>query len=196
VGVVFHAGSAVDERATPNALRQVREVLLPLLDRTAAAGGPRLLVEPTAGGGRSLAARIEDLGPYFEAVDWHPGLGVCFDTCHIWAAGHDLASPGGMTSAVKDLVATVGADRLGLIHANDSRDACGSLRDRHEHIGEGNIGEAAFVELLHLSTTRGIPLIVETPSKGSEGHAADIATLTRLREARPARRPSTSGARR
>jgi deoxyribonuclease-4 len=186
-GVVFHAGSAVDEGHAPTAMRQMREVLLPVLDQAAETGDLRLLVEPTAGGGRSLAARIEDLAPYFEAVDWHPALGVCFDTCHIWAAGHELAKPGGMTSAFDDLAATVGADRLGLIHANDSRDACGSLRDRHETIGAGTIGEAAFVELLHLAATKDIPSIVETPSKGWEGHAADVATLTRLRKTRPRR---------
>jgi deoxyribonuclease-4 len=179
--VVFHAGSAVDEAHTPVALRQVRDVLVPLLDRMAAADGPRLLVEPSAGGGRCLAARVEQLGPYFEAVGWHPWLGVCFDTCHAFAAGHDLAARGGMTATLDTLVATVGAQRLGLVHANDSRDACGSRRDRHENIGAGEIGEAPFRELLRHPAVRGVPLVVETPSEGSSGHAADIATLTRLR---------------
>lgn len=179
-GVVFHAGSAVDDRYAPTALRQVREALLPLLDATAAAGGPRLLVEPTAGGGRCLAARVADLAAYVEAVDGHPGLGVCFDTCHIWAAGHDLATPGGMTATLDELVATVGPDRLGLIHANDSRDPCGSRRDRHETIGAGTIGMAGFAELLRHPATLGIPVVVETPSDGSAGHAADIATLVGL----------------
>ncbi|HWG97731.1 MAG TPA: deoxyribonuclease IV, partial [Pilimelia sp.] len=146
-GVVFHAGSAVDPARADRALHQVREALLPLLDRAAAAGWPRLLVEPSAGGGRSLAARVEDLGPYLDAVDRHPGLGVCFDTCHAWAAGHDLAVAGGMSATLDALLAAVGPDRLALVHANDSKDACGSLRDRHENVGRGTIGEAAFAEL-------------------------------------------------
>lgn len=179
--VVFHAGSAVDAAYADTALRQVREALLPLLDRAAATGGPRLLVEPSAGGGRSLAARVEQLGPYLEAVDWHPWLGVCFDTCHAWAAGHDLAVPGGMTGTLDRLVATVGPGRLRLVHANDSRDPCGSLRDRHVTIGAGSIGQAAFGELMRHPATAGIPVIVETPSEKHEGHAADIATLKRLR---------------
>ena len=104
--VVFHAGSAVTDAHLPTALRQVREVLLPLLDASAAEGGPRLLVEPSAGGGRCLAARVEDLERYLEAVDGHPWLGVCFDTCHAWAAGHDLATTGGMTATLDALVAT------------------------------------------------------------------------------------------
>ncbi|WP_194823404.1 deoxyribonuclease IV [Micromonospora sp. S-DT3-3-22] len=179
-GVVFHAGSAVDADYAETALRQVRESLLPLLDETTAGGGPLLLVEPSAGGGRSLASRVEHLGPYLDAVDRHPGLGVCFDTCHAWAAGHDLAVAGGMTATLDTLVATVGADRLKLIHANDSKDLCGSTRDRHENVGKGNIGEPAFAELMTHPATAGIPVVVETPTDKHEGHATDIATLTRL----------------
>lgn len=179
-GVVFHAGSAVDDGYAQTALRQVRDVLLPLLDRMASTGGPKLLVEPSAGGGRSLAARVEQLGPYLETVDRHPWLGVCFDTCHAWAAGHRLATPGGMAAALDALVETCGADRLWLVHANDSKDPCGSARDRHETIGKGMIGEAAFAELMAHPATVGVPVIVETPSARHVGHAADIATLQRL----------------
>lgn len=180
-GVVFHAGSAVDAEHTAQAMRQVRSSLVPLLDRAAELGGPRLLVEPSAGGGRSLAARVEQLGPYLEAVDGHPWLGVCFDTCHAWAAGHDVAEPGGMTRTLDALVAAVGPDRLQLVHANDSRDPVGSTRDRHENIGRGTIGQAAFAELLAHPATAGVPVIVETPTKGVAGHAADIAILKGLR---------------
>jgi deoxyribonuclease-4 len=180
-GVVFHAGSAVDAGHAEAALRQVREALLPLLDEAAAAGGPMLLVEPSAGGGRSLASRVEQLAPYLDAVERHPWLGVCFDTCHAWAAGHDLAAEGGMTATLDSLVATVGADRLRLVHANDSKDLCGSTRDRHESIGKGAIGEPAFAELMAHPATAGIPIVVETPTEKHVGHAADIATLKRLR---------------
>ncbi|MFI2666170.1 deoxyribonuclease IV [Micromonospora carbonacea] len=179
-GVVFHAGSAVDAGHADAAMRQVREALLPLLDETTAAGGPLLLVEPSAGGGRSLASRVEHLGPYLDAVDRHPGLGVCFDTCHAWAAGHDLAAEGGMTACLDTLVATVGPERLRLVHANDSKDLCGSTRDRHENIGKGSIGEPAFAELMAHPATAGLPIVVETPTEKHEGHATDIATLNRL----------------
>ncbi|WP_433386672.1 deoxyribonuclease IV [Micromonospora sp. KLBMP9576] len=179
-GVVFHAGSAVAEGYAEAAMRQVRETLLPLLDEAATADGPRLLVEPSAGGGRSLASRVEQLGPYLDAVERHPWLGVCFDTCHAWAAGHDLAAEGGMTATLDTLVATVGADRLRLVHANDSKDLCGSTRDRHENIGRGAIGEPAFAELMAHPATAGVPIVVETPTEKHVGHAADIATLRRL----------------
>jgi deoxyribonuclease-4 len=182
--VVFHAGSSVEQEHDAKALHQLREALLPLLDRAAAAGMPKLLVEPSAGGGRSLASKVRDLGPYLAAVENHPWLGVCFDTCHAWAAGHDLATPGGMTATLDALVATVGRDRLQLIHANDSKDACGSTRDRHETIGAGRIGTAAFAELFAHPATAGLPVIVETPTEKHEGHAADIALLKSLRPGR------------
>ncbi|WP_305786258.1 deoxyribonuclease IV [Symbioplanes lichenis] len=180
--VVYHAGSSVDPAHDDKAMHQLREALLPLLDVASSEGLPKLLVEPSAGGGRSLASKVEDLGPYLAAVENHPWLGVCFDTCHAWAAGHDLATPGGMTATIDSLIATVGREKLMLIHANDSKDACGSTRDRHETIGAGTIGAAPFAELLTHPATAGVPIIVETPTKEHEGHAADIALLKGLRD--------------
>jgi len=182
-GVVVHAGSAVGEDRYEAALRQLHERLLPVLDALPDSA-PRLLIEPTAGGGKSLAATVEDLGPYLAALDDHPSVGVCFDTCHAWAAGHDLAAPGGMTATLDALVDTVGPGRLALVHANDSLDDCGSKRDRHTTIGAGSIGVAAFAELLAHPATAGVPVVVETPSEldgsPSAGHARDIALLRSL----------------
>jgi deoxyribonuclease-4 len=184
-GVVVHAGSAVGEDRYDAALAQLHERLLPVLDALPD-DGPRLLIEPTAGGGKSLAATVEDLGPYLAALEGHPKVGVCFDTCHAWAAGHDLAIRGGMTATLDALEATVGRGRLGLVHANDSLDACGSKRDRHTTIGAGAIGVEAFRELLAHPSMAGVPVVVETPSEldGSPtaGHARDIALLCSLRD--------------
>jgi deoxyribonuclease IV len=184
-GVVVHAGSAVGEDRYEAALHQLRERLLPVLD-AAPADGPRLLIEPTAGGGKSLAATVEDLGPYLAALEDHPLVGVCFDTCHAWAAGHDLSVPGGMTATLDALEATVGPGRLGLVHANDSLDECGSKRDRHTTIGEGSIGAAPFAELLAHPSMAGVPVVVETPSEldgsPSAGHKRDIDLLCSLRD--------------
>ena len=182
-GVVVHAGSAVGEDHYDDALRQLRQRLLPVLDALPD-GAPRLLIEPTAGGGKSLAATVEDLGPYLAALDDHPLVGVCFDTCHAWAAGHDLAVPGGMAATLDALEATVGPGRLGLVHANDSLDACGSRRDRHTTIGEGTIGSEPFRELLAHPSMAGVPVVVETPSEldgsPSAGHKRDIDLLRSL----------------
>jgi deoxyribonuclease-4 len=180
-GVVFHAGSAVDAAHADTAFRQVRAALLPLLDAAMEDGGPKLLVEPSAGGGRSMAARVEQLADYLDAVDHHPWLGVCFDTCHAFSAGHDLAAPGGMTATLDTLVEVAGPGRLALIHANDSKDPCGSVRDRHENIGAGTIGTAPFAEMLAHPATLGVPVVVETPSEGATGHAADVSALKNMR---------------
>ena len=181
-GVVLHAGSAVDPTARDTALKQVREHLLPLLIALDAAPvGPRLLIEPTPGGAGALASTVEDLAPYFDALERHPRLGVCLDTCHAYAAGHALAAPGGVRRTLNLLVKTVGRGRLGLVHANDSRDPLGSRRDRHAGIGVGTIGIEPFAELFVHPATRGVPVIVETPG-GEQQHKTDIDALRRLRD--------------
>jgi deoxyribonuclease IV len=149
-----------------------------LLDRIGDAG-PRLLVEPTAGGGSAMAARMEQLERYFAALDGHPKLGVCLDTCHPWAAGHDLAAPRGLSRTVSALTRAVGRGRLALVHVNDSRDPLGSTRDRHETLGKGSLGEATFSQLFTVPALAGIPILVETPI---EPHDTDIALLKRLRD--------------
>lgn len=178
-GVVFHAGSAVDSGDRATALRRVRELLLPLLNELSEQD-PDLLVEPSAGGGGSLAPTVQDLEPYLAGVEGHPRLGVCLDTCHAFAAGHDLASPGGVRTTLNALRTSVGRGRLKLVHANDSLDPCGSQRDRHASIGAGRIGLDPFAELFRHPVTRGVPVIIETPGKAPE-HAKDVAALKALR---------------
>ncbi|MEW2320696.1 deoxyribonuclease IV [Streptomyces griseoincarnatus] len=181
LGVVVHTGSATGGRERAVALRQVREHVLPLLDELTRDDDPYLLLEPTAGQGASLCSLVEDLGPYFEQLDAHPKLGVCLDTCHVFAAGHDLAGPGGAHRALDELAATVGAGRLKLVHANDSKDVVGAHKDRHANIGAGHIGEDPFRDLMTHPETAGVPLVIETPG-GKEGHAADVERLKKLRD--------------
>jgi len=188
-GVVVHTGSAVrEDRAT--AMRHVRACLLPLLE-SIPDGGPDLLLEPTAGQGM-LCATVGDLLPYLDNLDWHPRARVCLDTCHAFAAGHDLAARDGPGRMLAELEA--GSGRLTLIHANDSKDRCGSRRDRHENIGAGQIGATAFGALLRHPATRGVPFIVETPGPMA-AHAADVVTLRGLRRRprRSARVPAAPG---
>jgi deoxyribonuclease IV len=186
-GVVVHTGTASSGSTRDASLRQVRENLLPLLDELDAYDGiggvraPRLLLEPTAGGGQALAAKMEHLGPYLAALDEHPRVGVCLDTCHAHAAGHDLARPGGVRAVLTALVKSVGKGRLGLVHANDSRDACGSTRDRHARIGQGRIGAEPFAELFRHPATRGVPVVIETPGDTAD-RKADIAALVAMRD--------------
>ncbi|MGH3319288.1 MAG: deoxyribonuclease IV [Streptosporangiaceae bacterium] len=181
-GVVVHTGSAVTTKRRELALRQVRGLLLPLLDEIPD-HGPDLLLEPMAGQGQALCATAEDLGPYLDALDRHPRLRVCLDTCHAYAAGHDITAPGGVDELLDALDEAAGRRRVALVHANDSKDACGSRRDRHENIGKGHIGTSAFGELLRHPLARGVPFVVETPGKGRAAvHRQDIALLKKLRQ--------------
>lgn len=181
LGVVVHTGSATGGRGREAALAQVRERMLPLLDELTHDDDPYLLLESTAGQGSSLCSRTWDFGPYFDALDAHPKLGVCLDTCHIFAAGHDLTGPAGMNQTLDLLVDTVGEGRLKLIHANDSKDAAGAHKDRHENIGSGHIGAEPFRALMAHPATENVPLIIETPG-GKVGHATDVARLKELRK--------------
>lgn len=185
-GVVVHTGSYVDpdggvERHAA-ALRQVREGLLPTLESLDALGeyAPWLLLEPTAGQGRSLCAGVEDLGAYLDAVEHHPRAGICLDTCHVFAAGAPLDETGGANATVDRIVEIAGPGRLRLIHANDSKDVRGALKDRHEKIGAGHIGRDTFRELFAHPATDGVPFILETP--GSRD--ADDPDMTLLKELR------------
>ncbi len=161
-GVVVHTGSCVDDGTVEAAMRQVREGLLPVLD-VIGTDGPSLLLEPTAGQGRSLCAGVDDLEPYLAALEGHPAVGVCLDTCHVFAAGAPLDEPGGTTATVDRLVEIGGPGRLRLVHANDSMDVRGAFKDRHQRLGEGHIGLGAFEELFAHPATAGVPFVLETP---------------------------------
>ena len=207
-GVVVHTGSAAgwaardaaDGAPRDRALRQIGEIALPLLDKLGD-DDPDLLFEPMAGQGQMLCAHAGELASYLSAVEHHPKAGVCLDTCHMFAAGHDLTAEGGVAAMLAELDAAAGTEATAasteaagagtaavkgarglelvkLVHANDSRLGCGSKRDRHEAIGAGQIGTAPFRELL--AALPSVPFVVETPG-GKTGHARDIATLKGLR---------------
>ncbi len=183
-GVVVHTGSFVStdgdaEAQHVAALKQVREALMPVLDALGE-DGPWLLLEPTAGQGRSLCAGVDDLTAYLGALDLHPKAGVCLDTCHVYAAGAPLDEPGGVAATLERIVEIGGPDRLRLIHANDSMDVRGAFKDRHENIGQGHIGADAFRELFAHPATAGVPFILETPGSTDPG-SPDIALLKQLR---------------
>ncbi|MEU0571179.1 deoxyribonuclease IV [Nonomuraea sp. NPDC005983] len=180
-GVVVHTGSAVTQ-SRDDAMRQVHEHLLPLLDEIPD-GGPDLLLEPMAAQGTVLCATVQDLEPYLAALDWHPRATVCLDTCHAFSAGHDLAAEGGVQETF-DALHKIAPGRLKLVHANDSKDTCGSKRDRHENIGAGHIGSRPFADLMRHPAVAGVPICIETPGKGDK-HREDITLLKKLRDETP-----------
>ena len=179
-GVVVHTGSAVDESHVVNAWKQIHEGVMPILNNLKD-DDPWLLLEPTAGQGQSLVKKLDDLTKYFEALEWHPKVGVCLDTCHVFAAGHDIKKPGGMKETLDLLVEIVGLERIQLIHANDSMDICGNLKDRHQNLGKGKIGIEPFAELLAHPVVAKAPLILETPGAELE-HGSEVKLLKSMRD--------------
>lgn len=178
-GLVVHTGSAVNADFVDGAWKQIHDGVLPLLDAIAD-DGPFLLLEPTPGQGQSLCRRLEELQRYLDVLAWHPKVGICLDTCHVFTSGHDVSTPAGMTETIDLLVSIVGADRLKLIHANDSKDGCGTFRDRHESIGAGQIGAEPFRALMAHPAVADVPLILETPGNEPE-HGSEIALLKAMR---------------
>jgi deoxyribonuclease-4 len=179
LGVVVHTGSAVKEDFVDKAWKQINKGMMPILEALSD-DAPMLLLEPTAGQGQSLVKRLEDLEKYLKALEYHPKVGICLDTCHVFAAGHDIAKKGGMKETLDLLVQVAGIERIQLIHANDSMDVCGALKDRHQNIGDGFIGVDPFAELLKHPAVVNAPLILETPGMEPE-HGKEVALLKKLR---------------
>jgi deoxyribonuclease-4 len=140
----------------------------------------RILLETTAGQGSSLGHRFEQLAAILAGVDQADRVGICLDTCHVFAGGYDIRTRDGYRKTVEDLDACLGLRRLQAIHLNDSKGGLSSRVDRHEHIGEGRLGLAPFRRLLNDPALRGIPMILETP-KDDDFVAADRRNLARLR---------------
>jgi deoxyribonuclease-4 len=138
-----------------------------------------LLLETTAGQGSNLGSTFEQLAHIIEKIEHRAHIGVCLDTCHIFAAGYPITDPTDYKKTMKRFDDIVGLDRLRIVHMNDSLKPFASQRDRHEHIGKGCIGLDAFRNIINDPKLKKIPMILETP-KG-EGVAEDIENLKVLR---------------
>jgi len=138
-----------------------------------------LLLETTAGQGSNLGYRFEQLARIIDGVEDKSHMGVCLDTCHVFAAGYPLIDPKDFRKTFKEFDDIVGLERLKIIHVNDSKKEFGSRVDRHEHIGQGRIGLEGFRSLVNDRRLKKIPMILETP-KGDD-LAEDIENLRVLR---------------
>jgi len=176
---VIHTGSAVKEEFVDQAWRQIHDGMMPILERLKE-DDPFLLLEPTAGQGQSLVRKLEELRKYFDALEFHPKVGICIDTCHVFAAGHDITKKDGVDLMLGALTTLIPSDRIKLVHANDSMDVCGALKDRHQSIGKGHIGEKPFETLMHHPSMVGVPFILETPGEEPE-HGSEVKILKKLR---------------
>ncbi|MBI3647279.1 MAG: deoxyribonuclease IV [Actinobacteria bacterium] len=140
-----------------------------------AAGPARVLVELEEGIPAASASTVAEAARLFEAAD-SPTLGLCLDTCHLFAAGCELDTPQGIEQMFTDLRGTGLLGRLAVVHANDAMFERGSRRDRHENIGDGHIGRAGFRALLGRPEAAGLAFVLETPGD-AERQARDIALL-------------------
>jgi deoxyribonuclease IV len=140
----------------------------------------RVLLETTAGSGNSVGHSFSQLGRIVNALPRGERPGICLDTCHAFAAGYELRTPQGLRETLDEMDREVGLARLGLIHANDSKAGLGSRLDRHEHIGEGELGMQAFTVMAGHPALRDLPWILETPGKSVERDSEDLRLLRTL----------------
>lgn len=176
--LVTHMGSH-RESGEEKGLRRIIDALNRVLDK-ARGLSVRVLLENTAGSGSWLGYTFEHQARIIERVEQKDRVGVCFDTCHAYAAGYDLARPEGYAQTMADLDAAVGLARLKLVHLNDTRDKLGSRRDRHEHIGRGRIGLDGFKRILNDSRLHGSAFILETPKDSLTADKRNLAAVRKL----------------
>jgi deoxyribonuclease IV len=140
-----------------------------------------VLIETTAGQGTGLGSRFEEIAAIIAGSDHQQRLGVCVDTCHIFAAGYDLRTPDGYSETFAFFDRIIGLERIKFFHLNDAKKELGSHVDRHEHIGEGKIGLEGFRLLLNDPRFAHLPMVLETPKgKDLREDRANLATLSNL----------------
>ena len=177
--VVTHMGAHLNQ-GEDEAVQRLIESLKKILDETAAAGHKvGVALETTAGQGTGLGWRFEQLGQVLKGVGENARIGVCLDTCHIFVAGYDIRSEESYRETWTKFDAEIGIDKLKVIHSNDTKKALGSRVDRHDHIGDGEIGDEAFRRLVNDPLLCHVPIIVETPDSDTM-HAVNVAHLRRL----------------
>ena len=139
-----------------------------------------LLVENGAGQKNAVGARFEELRMIIDGVKQSERIGVCLDTCHVFAAGFDISTPTGVEETLRLFEEIVGLQRLKVVHLNDSKGTLGSNLDRHEHIGMGRIGERGFRAFLHNDGIARLPILMETPQDDRRTDADELAYVRRL----------------
>jgi deoxyribonuclease-4 len=174
--VVFHVGSHLGAGFAAGRVRVVA-ALERILERCD--GDTWLLMENSAGAGGTIGRSLEELADLVDALDRHPRLGLCLDSCHLYASGVDVTDPAVVDGLVRELDGTVGLDRLRALHVNDSAAPLGSNRDRHASVLAGELGEGLGAFLAH-PRFQHLAAYLETP--GPDKHGPDAAELGRVRE--------------
>jgi deoxyribonuclease-4 len=167
--VVLHPGSALKNGgAVDAALDRAGAVIAEALAESEECP---LHLEDTAGAGGTLGRSFEELARLIEVAGGDERLGVCLDSCHLFASGYDIRTPGSLAAVLDDFDRIIGLDRLGSLHVNDSVTALGSHRDRHANLGDGEIGRDGIAAFLSEPRFEGLPCVLEGP--GHAGKAVD-----------------------
>lgn len=165
-GLVFHPGSAGSASRAEAIVKVLAALQVVLKDYH---GRCRLLLEVCAGQGQTIGDDFSELGEILSEMDYDKRLGICWDTCHLFNAGYDVASEKGLEKTIDEFEKLVGFDWLFAVHANDSKNPLGARKDRHENIGQGHIGEDAFRRMLKHPKLRHLPWILEVPGFENKG---------------------------
>jgi len=178
-GVVLHPGSAKTgdpAAAVARAGETIKEAL-------AESEGCPLHLENTAGAGGTLGRSIDELAALLEASGGGERLGLCLDSCHLFASGYDIRTISGMDALIEEIDAKVGIERVGSLHLNDSQTPLGSNRDRHANVGEGELGEDGCSAFLSSPALQDLPCVLETPGENRSGATREEVQLAnRLRD--------------
>lgn len=185
--VVVHPGSSLESTEDQGIRRLVGAI--DEVNRRTAGFRARLCLETTVGGGSQIGGRFEHLAAVRQAVAQPERVGTCFDTCHVTAAGYDMSTPASARAVFDEFDRVVGLEHLCCFHLNDSKFPCGSHRDRHEHIGLGEVGIACFRHVMTTGRFARTPKILETEKTETEdGTPWDTINLRELRRLAEKRR--------
>ena len=177
-GVVLHPGSAKTGDVA-KAIKRAGRVIKRALKETESCG---LHLEDTAGAGGTLGRSFDELGSLLEAADGDSRLGMCLDSCHLYASGYDVSTREGLRATLKECDEKVGLKRLRSLHLNDSLVKLGSNRDRHAILGTGELGEPGCAVFLSEPKFERLPCVLETGKDGGAPSADDVALAFRLRK--------------
>lgn len=173
--MVLHPGSYTTS-TLEQGIEKIARLLNDILDNYS--GEVTVCLETMSGQGTEIGRDFNELNTILQLINNKERTGICLDTCHVFAAGYDVASEEGIKRVLKEIDRTYGRDSIKLVHSNDSQKELGSNRDRHAHIGEGFIGLSGFERLVNHDFFRTLPFILETPFERID---KDISTLKELR---------------
>ena len=177
VGVVLHPGSA-KQGDVSQAIKRAGKVIKEALAETERC---RLLLEDTAGAGGTLGRSFDELAALIDAAGGGKRLGICLDSCHLFASGYDVRTRDSLAEVIDEFDRTVGCERLGALHVNDSAVPLGSNRDRHAIMGEGDLGEKGCAVFISEPRFDKLPGVLETGRDHGSPAAEDVALAKKLR---------------